>query len=143
MELTEMKVSGFDPDEVYARIKPNGDGVLLESDAFWQSVFSGQEVAHRQGESFGWLISSYYYAEDWENWEKHPGGDEYVYLLSGAIDVILDRDGKDEVWTLAAGKACLIPRGVWHRATVTTEATALHFTPGDGTEHKPYEPKNG
>ncbi len=37
------------------------------------------------------MVSSWPISEaDWSNWEMHPNGDEFVYLLSGSIDLLID-----------------------------------------------------
>lgn len=46
--------------------------------------------------------------------EVHPEGDELIYVVAGAIDVVLDTDGGRRTESLAAGQAAIVPRGVWH-----------------------------
>jgi mannose-6-phosphate isomerase-like protein (cupin superfamily) len=47
--------------------------------------------------------------------EIHPEADEVLFLVSGAIDVILEEAGVERAVTLEAGQAGIVPRGVWHR----------------------------
>ncbi|HEY5800702.1 MAG TPA: cupin, partial [Burkholderiaceae bacterium] len=62
---------------------------------------------------------------------------EVVYLLDGAITLILD-DGKALREVLLEGRgAVVVRRGVWHTAKVHKPSRALHATLGAGTVHRP------
>lgn len=79
-----------------------------------------------------------------DEWEMHPSADEFLYLVEGAIDVILrdDPDRADERRIqLRAGGACVVPKGAWHRQIVVTPAKLLFVTPE--TLHRPYVPDDG
>jgi quercetin dioxygenase-like cupin family protein len=75
----------------------------------------------------------------WTQWERHPAGDEVVYLLSGRVDVVQDHDGTEVTIPLRAGEAMINPKGVWHRGVVHEPGNALFITPGIGTEHRPLD----
>lgn len=67
--------------------------------------------------------------------EMHPDGDEFLYVVDGSIDVIVDDGDEDQLGvesrsTLIAGTALVVPRGVWHRLEATEESRLLHVTPG-------------
>ena len=52
--------------------------------------------------------------------EVHPDGDEFLYVVSGVMELILDDGDERGVGTetrvvLRAGDAYVVPRGVWHR----------------------------
>ncbi len=65
--------------------------------------------------------------------EMHPDGDELLYLIEGAVDVVLD-DETDETgerrFALDSGNAFVVPQGVWHRVIVKEPCRLLYFTPG-------------
>ncbi|MBW4518748.1 MAG: cupin domain-containing protein [Scytolyngbya sp. HA4215-MV1] len=83
------------------------------------------------------LISHYTFEQDWESWERHPAGEEFVCLLSGQIDFVLEQDGGEEVVSLnTPGQYILVPRGVWHTAKVHTSSSVLFITPGEGTQSR-------
>ena len=83
------------------------------------------------------LISHYTFEQDWDSWERHPAGEEFVYLLSGQIDFVLEQDGGEEVVSLdTPGQYILVPRGVWHTAKVHTPSSVLFITPGEGTQSR-------
>ena len=50
---------------------------------FWQSA------VNKYAE--GRLAFAYHLDRDSPTWERHPEGEEFVYLLSGAIDFVLGR----------------------------------------------------
>ncbi|MEM7219320.1 MAG: cupin domain-containing protein [Pseudomonadota bacterium] len=70
------------------------------------------------------------------DWEMHPDGDETLTLVSGRIDVVLDRPDASEVVELRPGQSAIVPAGVWHRQIVLAESALLFMTPGDTTQHR-------
>lgn len=101
-------------------------------DAFWQMPEAEME---RYGG--GWLISEFEFSADWPNWEMHPNADEFVYLLSGSAEVLLDEPAGLRKLVLHGSGAVVVPRGIWHTAKVTEPCRMLHVTRGDGTELRP------
>jgi mannose-6-phosphate isomerase-like protein (cupin superfamily) len=73
----------------------------------------------------------------WNTWERHPGGEELVVLLSGRVDLIQEVEGTERVVALEPGQAVVNPPGVWHTAVVHEPGSALFITPGEGTEVRP------
>jgi mannose-6-phosphate isomerase-like protein (cupin superfamily) len=73
----------------------------------------------------------------WDTWERHPAGEEVVFLISGRVDVVQEVDGAERVVELRPGQAMVNPTNVWHTARVHEPGRALFITPGAGTEHKP------
>ena len=74
--------------------------------------------------------------------ELHPDGDEFLYLVSGRVEVVLDdgdlgRVGAETRHEIAPGGAFIVPRGVWHRLEVLEPAHLVHVTPGPGSGHRP------
>jgi mannose-6-phosphate isomerase-like protein (cupin superfamily) len=47
--------------------------------------------------------------------EMHPEADEVLFLVSGALDVVLEEAGVERAVAVEAGQAVIVPRGVWHR----------------------------
>ncbi len=83
------------------------------------------------------LISHYTFEQDWDSWESHPAGEEFVCLLSGQLDFVLEQDGGEEVVSLnTPGQYILVPRGVWHTAKVHISSSVLFITPGEGTQQR-------
>ena len=69
--------------------------------------------------------------------EMHPDGDELLYLISGAVAVVLELPGATETLELAPGQAVIVPRGVWHQVLIHEPSRLVHLTPGPGGEHRP------
>ncbi len=103
---------------------------------FWQDLGSGALGA--VGTS-GRLVSTGSYDSDWSSWEMHPASEEFVCVLSGAADMLLERadSGIDTVRLDRPGAFVLVPAGAWHTARVSTATTMLFITPGAGTQHRP------
>jgi hypothetical protein len=90
------------------------------------------------GFSGRYLVSQHSFEEDWPTWEIHPAGDEFVCLLSGAVELVLERDATREISTLEAPMSfVLVPRDTWHTARVKQPSSMLFITPGEGTLNRP------
>jgi quercetin dioxygenase-like cupin family protein len=116
----------------------------LGATAVPQPPFSGMEwyagygKRHDADGAEGRLVSLYTFVEPWDSWEMHPAGDEVVVCTSGAITLHQEHaDGSRDRLEIQAGEYAINPRGTWHTADVTGEATALFITAGIGTEHRP------
>lgn len=120
------------PQATYVHLAEDGTANELPGDAFWQLPAS-----ELQAYGQGWLISEYAFTEDWPTWEMHPQGDEFVYLLSGAVELLLEQDGNVVTVVLNDTGALVVPRGVWHTAKVLAPSRMLHVTRGGGTETRP------
>jgi mannose-6-phosphate isomerase-like protein (cupin superfamily) len=62
--------------------------------------------------------------------EMHPDGDELLYLVEGAVDVVLDEESGERCLSMQPGQAFVVPGGVWHRVIVKEPCRLLYFTPG-------------
>lgn len=83
------------------------------------------------------LVALHRFEADWPTWEIHPEGDEVVCLLSGEAQMVLEREGGEEVVHLREpGAYVIIPRATWHTARIATAATLLFITPGEGTDNR-------
>jgi mannose-6-phosphate isomerase-like protein (cupin superfamily) len=87
----------------------------------------------------GRIVSVFSYAHTWDVQERHPTGDELAYVVSGAVDLLLedDRGRGERAVRLGAGDAGIVPAGSWHRLAVREPCTVLFITPVPGaTEHR-------
>ncbi len=98
---------------------------------FWETIGRRTEL------HAGRLVLVAHNAADWPTWEMHPAGEEIVYLLSGAVDLVLDEPAAPRAVALRPGQAVIVPRGVWHRGIVHAPGDTLHITYGEGTQHRP------
>ena len=71
------------------------------------------------------------------HWEIHPAGEEVLVSVSATAEAVLQGEDGDDTIALVPGSACIVPRGVWHRITVTEPGVVVFITHGEGTEHKP------
>ena len=119
----------------YVHLGPDGTAIPLPvTETFWQDLTSGAFDHHGPGR----LVSTYRFNADWNGWEKHPAGEEFIVLLQGSIEFVLEVNGRHEHVTLhAPGEFTLVPRDTWHTANVAKEAMVLFVTAGDGTQHRP------
>ena len=82
------------------------------------------------------LISMHEFEEAWPTWERHPKGDELVYLLSGDVDIVLwSEEGEKMIRLDTAGSYVVVPQGTWHTARPRTRTAMLFATPGEGTQN--------
>ena len=126
----------FDPQTTYVHLADGGEASRLPGGtAFWSLPESEMGALAN-----GWLVSEFEFTADWPTWEMHPNGDEFVYLLSGSVDLLIERP--DGLLTLALRDtgAVVVPRGVWHTGKINAPSRMLHVTPGAGTETRPVEP---
>lgn len=74
-----------------------------------------------------------------DKWEMHPAGDEFLHLIEGELDVVLDQPGEAARLTLTQGGAVVVPRGVWHRLLLKRPSALMFVTPAGGTRMRPVD----
>lgn len=117
-------------DRLLAEVVPVTESVWADLDANY-----GDFAGHS-------LIASFSFDEDWPTWEIHPQGDEFVCLLSGDADMILDTsDGDQRTRLNSPGSFVIVPKGTWHTAEIDAPTTMLFMTPGEGTENREQPPR--
>jgi quercetin dioxygenase-like cupin family protein len=62
-------------------------------------------------------------------WERHPAGDEIVYVLEGATMLRSITDAGPQAQELRAGMMVVVPQGVWHRFESAAGVTLMSVTP--------------
>jgi mannose-6-phosphate isomerase-like protein (cupin superfamily) len=114
--------------------------VVSVTDTIWFDL--DEKFGDFAGHSF---IASFSFDGDWPTWEVHPEGDEFVCLLSGDADMILDSDeGEQRVRLNTAGSFVIVPKGAWHTAKAHAPTSMIFVTPGQGTENCEQPPgRNG
>ncbi len=121
-----------DLTQVYLLLANNGKIEKPEGgERFWSK--SGEEL-DKIGEN--WLITEYEFTEDWKSREMHPNGEEIVYLLSGAMDLILETGENRRKIELREKGLVVIPRETWHTAKVLEPSKMLFITLGKETKHR-------
>lgn len=120
----------LNPQQSYVYLAEDGSSQCFSADTFWQP-------ANMEKAGDGWLISEFVCTTDWPTWEMHPEGDEFVYLLSGAVELHLEQEDGVKTVPVTGSGAVVVPRGVWHTAKVREPSRMLHVTRGAGTETRP------
>jgi hypothetical protein len=122
----------FDLDRVYLHLRDGPDVTpLAGGPEFWQTIDKRTDIHG------GRLVTMSRMSADWTHWEMHPEGDEIVYQLSGATDLVLDEPQGERVVQLRGRAACIVPRGIWHRGIAHAPSELLFITRGAGTKHRP------
>ena len=85
------------------------------------------------------------HAGERDEWEVHWDQDEFLYLVYGAVSVVLrddlDDDSTERVIELRGGEACIVSRGAWHRQVMKEPSLLLCLSPE--CVHRPYTPIDG
>lgn len=68
--------------------------------------------------------------------EMHPEADEVLFLVSGAIDIVLKEADGERAVALEAGQAAIVPRGVWHRLVMRHPGRLLFINSRAGMESR-------
>lgn len=124
-------IGPFNLAKTYVQLTPDlGVKKLPVDPDFWKEIKNRKELHEGQ------IITFFRFKEPWAKWEMHPAGDEIVFLMSGALDLLLEMDGGVKKVTLEPGEYAVIPRGVWHTGDVQEPSDVVHLTPGAGTEHR-------
>jgi mannose-6-phosphate isomerase-like protein (cupin superfamily) len=125
--------TGFDPLSTFVHMQSDGALSTIEvNDAFWRDLMTGARTDLNEG----WLVAAFHMTADSAMWEMHPAGEEFLYLLSGAMNIIMQREDGEQVVELRTGQACIVPRRTWHRQIVHEPSDLLGITFGKGTEHR-------
>lgn len=72
-------------------------------------------------------------------WERHPNGDEFVFVVDGQTRLILLVDGSEVESTLEQGQFLVVPENTWHRFETPTGVKILTLTP-QPTDHSVERP---
>ncbi len=70
------------------------------------------------------------------NGEVHPDGDEILYVVLGRFRVTGD-SAPDAPLVLAAGDACIVRKGEWHKVSMLEPGQLIHITPGPRGDYRP------
>lgn len=68
--------------------------------------------------------------------EMHPDGDEVLFLISGAVNIVFEDATIDDV-SMQPGDGVVIPKGLWHRVDILAPSQIVYLAPGPGGEYRP------
>jgi mannose-6-phosphate isomerase-like protein (cupin superfamily) len=66
-------------------------------------------------------------------WERHPG-DELLYVVHGAVEVIVLLDDGAHETTVSEGSIFIVPADRWHRQRPKPTVSLMFVTPAQGTD---------
>jgi len=116
------------------------NGEALELDRFTGEPlwYASYEQQFSSDGAAGRLVSWHSFDSSWDSWEMHPGGDEVVLCVNGAIELIQDLGGQLLTTPLAQGQWVVNKAGTWHTANVAKDsmASCVFITSGLGTQHR-------
>jgi mannose-6-phosphate isomerase-like protein (cupin superfamily) len=132
-------VSGpaFDLSSTFVHLGLGSMAIPLDDFEWTAEFLSRYEADHAADGDEGRLVLVAASEADWSFWERHPAGDEVVFLISGRVTVIQEIGGSERSVSLSPGEATINPRGSWHTTAVHEPGKVLFVTPGRGTEHRP------
>jgi mannose-6-phosphate isomerase-like protein (cupin superfamily) len=81
----------------------------------------------------GRMLSVLDQTRDWPVWERHPAGDEIIWMLDGRIRLRTENLGQID---MQPNDCVLMPKGEWHTADVLEPGRALFLTEGEGSESR-------
>lgn len=120
----EVSHGPIDLSQTYTLLHSTGDVEKIQGgNKFWQAP---KALKNRAGQL--WLLSEHHYNLDWDDWKKHPAGDEIIYLLSGSMDVVIHADTKPTTIQLRTNGVITIPRGVWYTIKVYNPCHVLNIS---------------
>lgn len=70
--------------------------------------------------------------------ERHPDGDEVLYLVSGRVRVVFPDSDEPDI-DVSPGDGLIVPKGAWHRVDILEPSRIVYLTPGPNNEYRPLE----
>lgn len=68
--------------------------------------------------------------------EMHPEADELLFLVSGAIDLIVEEPEGERSVSMRAGEAAIVQRGLWHRLVMREPGKLLFINSRTGIQSR-------
>ena len=126
----------LDLSSTFVHLSNGGDAEPVEpTRSFWRDS-AARGLYDRLVGSFEFSSSDDLHAS---TQEMHPEADELIFLVSGAIDVVLDEPGAERRVPLEAGQAAIVPRGVWHHLVMRKPGKLLFINSRTGMQDRPLE----
>jgi mannose-6-phosphate isomerase-like protein (cupin superfamily) len=121
--------SKLDLSSTFVHLKNGGDAEPVEvTPAFWRESSEGR-LHDRLVGAFEFASSKDLHSS---MQEMHPEADEVIFVVSGAIDVVLQEADAERIVSLEAGEAAIVPRGVWHRLVMREPGKLLFINSRTG-----------
>jgi mannose-6-phosphate isomerase-like protein (cupin superfamily) len=134
--MTENSSDAFDLTTTFIHLGMGSKATPLPDFQWTPEYLDGYEQRFASDGDEGRIVVMNRQEATWDQWERHPAGEEVVLLLSGRVDLVQEIDGEERSVSLRPGFAVVNPPGVWHTADVHEPGDALFITPGRGTDHR-------
>src|ERR1700722_5602897 len=95
----------FDLSRTHVHLGLGVRAVPLPDFAFTPEYLEAYEAAHASDGDEGRLVCVTPQDATWDSWERHPAGEEVVFLISGRVDLVQDLGGSERVIALHPGEA--------------------------------------
>ena len=123
----------LDLSRTFVHLAPGGDAEPVElTPAFWRESSAGERYER--------LVGAFDFASAQDlhpsTQEMHPEADELLVVVSGALDVVIEEEGVERTVALSAGRAAIVPRGVWHRLVVREPGRLLFVNSRTGMQSR-------
>ncbi|HHM12350.1 MAG TPA: cupin domain-containing protein [Planctomycetaceae bacterium] len=123
-----------DLERSFVHLTRHGDAEPIElTPSFWRDSTSKDLYKRLVG------VVAFASAEDLHSssQEVHPEADELLFVISGAIDVVLQEGDSERIVPLEAGQAAIVPRGLWHRLIMRQPGKLLFINSRTGMKSRP------
>ena len=125
----------FDLAKTFVHLENGGDARAVKiGPTFWRDSSSGKRLYDRLVGVFAFRSADDLHPS---MQEMHPEAGEVLFLLSGAIDVVLDESGGRRTIALHAGEAVIVPRGIWHHLVMRQAGQLLFINSRTGIQNRP------
>jgi mannose-6-phosphate isomerase-like protein (cupin superfamily) len=122
----------LDLSKTFVHLKNGGDTEPVAiTPAFWLETSSGKRRYDRLAGIFAFRSAKDLHSS---MQEMHPEADEVLFVVSGAIDVVLEESGGEQILSLQAGQAAIVPRGIWHHLVMRQPGKLLFINSRTGMQ---------
>src|SRR5258708_6959218 len=125
----------FTEEEIYARIKEMADEPRLVAHDVNAALDGLPEMSMKFLAPVNNTTMIVSRASSPTSWERHPGGEEMIYVVEGAAEIVTLTDAGPIKSTVREGSLFVCPQGLWHKTFPRPSVASLYLTPGEGTEN--------
>jgi mannose-6-phosphate isomerase-like protein (cupin superfamily) len=128
----------FDLASTFVKFGPNGETEPVAiTPSFW-----GRSLSSGPGDRFLGVVAFDSAADlHADLLERHPGADELLLVLEGALVLVIEEPGGVRSVELGAGDAYLVPCGFWHRLEMRRSGRLLFVNSRHRMESRLRDPR--
>lgn len=133
-------IQPFKLSSTFVHLRDGGDAEQIKlTPAFWRGSPAGKEKHDRVLGVFEFKSDADLHSS---MQEMHPEADEVIYLVAGAIELVLDEPDGERTVTIETGEASIVPRGVWHRLVMRRPGKLLFVNSRTGMRGRRHRPRS-